>query len=1109
MADDGRQNAMDKYRETSVAFDDLIVQVGRAIARAQEQMDLGRIEFQRAVLRAFKEGRMSRLDITPAGAYAIPETKLELKIGMSMSYPEGGGEPELTAVPLNAATTNRNDINVEAATEIKLRFASVPRSQEPPGPNPSRLSSGDAQQIAGGHWMAEFAEGPLTNAFRDVSYSEQERLWLLSFLEAREPSYLVLADDRNGEAIGAMLKNTPPTLDELQPVGPPAFAGVSPRAARRGDLVTIQGDNFLTLSGQTIITIDGTPVPAVRSSMTSLTFKAPGWVMRGDVEVITPLGATAGAGAGAYTPVPDIAYFEPLKGSFDSLRGKGSLITVYGNNLREGCGIRFSTGALGRGVKIISSGKMQVEAPEDAGTGPLVLFHGSHESSSAESFIMLPGIDGVSPRQGRIGDEVTITGNHLDGVTDVLIGDAAVLSAAFTLHTPGQIRFRVPSQAFDGRIRVRQRHGAGEYDEIFSRDIFYIVPRITGFGARVALPGQLLTVYGQGLDPDPDMMTLLFDAKNGVCEAPVLSVAQDRGSFTTRVPADAVTGYVMLIRKRVFSGLSVADTSNTSQNKITVLTANGDPSDVIVEERFETDLSRWTSEYGVWNIQSGMLLSQGPSRLALTLPGPQTGLALYADVLRAECFGFSLTPEGSTVRLQAWVNLLGTMPEISWSSLDEKGKQAPLGVNAAVPLSITPGRDHLVKLLLQNGVFTLFLDQQEVHRYEWGGTTIAGIALLGLSATQQWDNVVCLKGDYLSLARPEFYRFGAIPEPPSIPLLRVDGFEPSKGPEGAEVTLTGEGLDGAARFFFGPAEGSVIEAAGVRARVRVPEGARSGPIEVRGRGGAITTTGERHFILPPKIAALSPGVVLAGQELSIIGTNLPPAIENATIKILGAVSQIVASSSTMMTAVVPDLAGEGAVTLEYAGFVASSPALLTVNRENVLLDMKDMAEQALWTAGGSAVKFGILGGGEEASVQARESEKMEDGEVYARVLYLHPPAPSLRALRGVYPDIDLPKGRLELRMELGMLWSAAPSAEDITEVDGVVFEISFMDPATGEEESLLPKTACVHDGTIERYVIDAGGLAGKKGRLTLSVFAGRTGLRDDTAVVNAQLVHLS
>jgi hypothetical protein len=1123
MADRPRQ-ALDRFGQVAIAFDELIVQVGRAIARAQQSMDLAYIDFQRQIARGLTDGTLRHLDVVPASTYSMPETKLDLRIGLSMRYPEGGDTPELSAVPLNAATTNQSDIDVEASTTISLRFLAVPQGRDTPAPPASALTAADVQaMIAGDPRLAGIIEA-LGTPTQVLDYAVEERLWLAAFLDAREPALVVLVDDREKVILTAVARSLPPSEADLAPVGHPALHGVEPRAGRQGQILTVTGDDFLTLAGQSTLMVDGRPVPLVRHTMRSMAFKVPAWATRGDLEIVTPLGRTGEAGKAAFTPLPGFIDVSPRQGYFDTLQQRGTWIAVTGSNLRPGCTIRFATGALGQKVEIVSPARMQVEVPEHAGTGPLTLVFTDpatgevHEQSLPEPFVVLPRVHRVTPRQATVGAEITLLGNSLAGVTEVRVGLAPVTADAFTLHTPGQIRFRVPVDATDGPIRVRVAAGATEPIEIASRDIFYVVPRITGFVQRVVVPGQLLTVRGEGLDPDPSMMTLLFDARTGISEAPVLGVASDRRSFLTRVPEDAVTGYVLLLRKRIYSSTSPADTSNTADNKLTVLAPQGAPSDLVLEDRFDAgalDLARWTVESGAWRVEDGLLVASGTGRLGFRLPEVRSSLAIYTDALQAERLGISLVATGQSVHRQMWLNLTSAPAVLTWSTLDARGQQVLL---ASVPLALVAGGNHFVSLVIAPAVepgtlaITVSIDQEPVSTHVWPAPAVAQVALLSDSAAQRWDNVVILKGDYLRVPEPDIYRFGTLPEPPDLPPLSVSSFAPRQGPPGTQVALTGQGLDEASQVFFGGVPASLVAVEPGRITVEVPAGALTGPIEVRGRAGVITTTRPDTFTVPPVIVQVVPSRVLVGDPLSVIGTNLPTEPGAMQVEVLGRQAEIVSATASMVTVLVPAVGGTGAtgpVVVRHAGLTAEAPMHVEVRRETVVLDLLASAGDATWTSAAGGVVFGRMGEGSEPGVLARASERLEDDASYGPVLILRPPGPSLRALRGVYPAVDVPAGPVELRLDLGMLWSSAPAPDDATEVDGVLFEVIFTPSAGGDEVVLLPRTACVHDGSLERFVIDAADIRGQRGQLALSIFPGRSGLRDDAAVVSGVLVHIT
>lgn len=1101
---DNRQG-LEKFGDTAVAFDDMIVQVGRGIARAQEMMDLSQVEFQKKAARAFKEGRMKRLDLKPSNAYVMPETKLEIKVGMSMSYPEGGGEPSLSAVPLNAASTNENDIDVEAATEIKLRFVSVPSSKEPEGPSPSALTREDAVNMAIGENRTKEIIGDGAGHTLMTDYAEDARLWRITWLKAREPEVTLFIDDRKGKILDVIYRIYPPRPEEIAPVGEPLLKKVAPPKGKWGDRLTLSGDNFLTLSGQTLLTIDGRPVPLIRHSMKEVTFKVPAWAVRGDLEVITPLGKTGETGREIFTPFPSFRSFNPAKGHYDAYRMKGTRLTIYGDNLRPGCNIRFATGATGKNVKVLSPGMMEVEIPEGAGTGPLTLTFGDYAEAQPLPFIMLHSIESFSPRQARVGQEVVITGSRLDGVEEIVIGKSIIPAQAFTFRGTTQIRFSVPPDAQDGRIILRESSG-GELIETKSRDIFYIVPRITeienSIVSRNGLKSEVLAINGEGLDADPQMMTIIFEGKRDIIQSDVVAVSGDRKSLTVRVPDDCVSGFVRLIRKRVYSGFAAEDTSSLSKNKITVLTPEGMATDVLIEERFDGDLSKWQAEAGNWTIDEGSLVSEGTARLAFS-PGESINeIQIYADILNAETFGFYFLPGEGALPLQMWINLATESPNLTWSMPDGNGGQDVLG---GAQLPQFPGENYFVQVKICGGRAVLYIDQEEVHSIDWP-ESVTNIALLGNSNNQRWDNVIIMKKDCLSLPDPDFYRFGEIPAPSALPIVTLDSFQPTKGGAGTEVTILGSGLSNVKGFYFGGVVAELKDITDGSALLIIPDGALTGPIEAEVRGGLRVSSGDKRFMLPPVVTNLVPAKCLAGSELQIIGVNLPYIIEEAKVVLLGLEAEVLSASPSMMTVRVPDVTGKGPVSISCSGFTAKSPLPLEVIREKVVADLLADAENADWITEGGRTVFGASGEESGAAAASRASERMEDGNLYGPVLYLHPPSPSYRALRGEYPAMDMPEGRLELRLELGMLWSAAPTSDDIAEVDGVIFEVSFL--SAGEEITLLPRTACIHDGSLEGYVVDAGGIAGKRGQLVISVFPGRNGLRDDVAITKGDLVQI-
>lgn len=118
----------------SVPMGDLISNVGRSLAEAQQALDAQAIENFRRIytedggqLAALRE-----LGYRPTW-YHIPELTAEIKVALSISSRRESSSdgytqrtPRVYAVPTDATYTNRFDFNLEASSKIAFRIVPVP-----------------------------------------------------------------------------------------------------------------------------------------------------------------------------------------------------------------------------------------------------------------------------------------------------------------------------------------------------------------------------------------------------------------------------------------------------------------------------------------------------------------------------------------------------------------------------------------------------------------------------------------------------------------------------------------------------------------------------------------------------------------------------------------------------------------------------------------------------------------------------------------------------------------------------------------------------------------------------------------------------------------------
>jgi hypothetical protein len=202
--------------------------------------------------------------------------------------------------------------------------------------------------------------------------------------------------------------------------------------------------------------------------------------------------------------------------------------------------------------------------------------------------------------------------------------------------------------------------------------------------------------------------------------------------------------------------------------------------------------------------------------------------------------------------------------------------------------------------------------------------------------------------------------------PPPLPTLT--SFEPTSGPAGTSVTLTGTNFTGATAVKFNglAATFSVVSATSITATV--PAGATSGKIAVTTPGGTATSSASFTVTTPPPPPTLTSFVPTSGPVgtgVTITGTNFSGA---TAVKFNGsAAATFTVVSATSITATVPAGATTGKIAVTTPGGAATSAANYTVTLTGTLpapwLDTDVGSPGIAGSAGSAGGTFTVNGSG--------------------------------------------------------------------------------------------------------------------------------------------------
>jgi hypothetical protein len=272
--------------------------------------------------------------------------------------------------------------------------------------------------------------------------------------------------------------------------------------ATGGTTVTITGTGFTGATG-----VGFGPVAAASftvTSSTSITAVSPaaaaGTV---DVTVLNAGGASGTSAADQFTfaAAPTVTGVSPGTGS----PAGGTAVTITGTHL--GGATRVAFGGTSAGFEVESDTSITAYAPaaEAAGTVDVrvTTAGGTSARTSADRFayvVTRPVVTAVAPTSGPQdgGTEVTITGSHLSGATDVEFGRAA---AVFWVNDDTSITAYSPTAGAAGTVDVTvASYETRSATSAADRFTYLPAPAVTGVGPATgpAAGGTSVTVTGTG-----------------------------------------------------------------------------------------------------------------------------------------------------------------------------------------------------------------------------------------------------------------------------------------------------------------------------------------------------------------------------------------------------------------------------------------------------------------------------------------------------------------------------------------------------------------------------------------------------------------------------------
>ena len=314
-------------------------------------------------------------------------------------------------------------------------------------------------------------------------------------------------------------------------LGSPLISSFSPASGLVGTKIILQGINLLTVTSAQIGLVN---LKINSQTDTQMEVEVLAGTVTGKISVKSTGSTFATTDNFIVTGTPQISSFIPTSGT------PGTIVTITGINFPSTPIVKFGTSGAASVSKVTAT-EIICQVPSDATTGKVNV---SGALSTTDFMLIAKAIiASITPAQGGIDKEVTITGQYLTGAVIKFFNN--ITATKVGTGTDTQVVVKVPGGATTGKINITTSAGITT-----SVNDFQVLPApaISSFTPTGGSVGTSITISGTNLQYNPEVR--FFNNLVGS----IKSIAANQ--IVVDVPVGATTGKISVKTDAVVNAIS-------------------------------------------------------------------------------------------------------------------------------------------------------------------------------------------------------------------------------------------------------------------------------------------------------------------------------------------------------------------------------------------------------------------------------------------------------------------------------------------------------------------------------------------------------------------------